>query len=301
MPSKSLGGPADAQFIFYHPVLEVPIAEAGNYSDTNHWRLAEDVYQPGTTQLVARAFGPVQNVAALSALGQTQVCILDRTITKKGLAAMWNEYTFRYEPYTKGSKYELHSQESPAVTEQMQELATRVKAALPGILDLTNKIVAVLSNTINLTSNLNSMVTGARPAVSNLDYVLAGVRPVISNLNLATAHLDQPGALGEWLLPTNINGKLDVLLTGANGTMMNLNTKLDSLVVQLGGPIANLADLTSNLNHQVEMNSNMLSIISKTVGDSDEFVQGLKHHWFLRSAFKTKTTNGPPVYQPVPK
>ena len=39
----------------------------------------------------------------------------------------------------------------------------------------------------------------------------------------------------------------------------------------------------------------MLGGISKTVSDADDFVQGLKRHWLLRSAFKTKTTNAPPT------
>jgi hypothetical protein len=38
----------------------------------------------------------------------------------------------------------------------------------------------------------------------------------------------------------------------------------------------------------------MLSAISQTVVHTDELVQGLKRHWLLRSAFKTKATNAPP-------
>jgi hypothetical protein len=37
----------------------------------------------------------------------------------------------------------------------------------------------------------------------------------------------------------------------------------------------------------------MLGGISKMVVDSDDFIQGLKRHWFLRSAFKVKPTNAP--------
>ena len=55
-----------------------------------------------------------------------------------------------------------------------------------------------------------------------------------------------------------------------------------------------LADITSNLNAQVQANTNMLSSISKIVVDTDDFVQGLKRHWLLRSAFK-KATNAPPA------
>jgi hypothetical protein len=47
------------------------------------------------------------------------------------------------------------------------------------------------------------------------------------------------------------------------------------------------------LNAQVQANSNILGSISKIVVDTDDFVQGLKRHWLLRSAFKTKATNVP--------
>jgi hypothetical protein len=36
-----------------------------------------------------------------------------------------------------------------------------------------------------------------------------------------------------------------------------------------------------------------LGSLSKIVTDTDDFVQGLKRHWFLRSAFTVKATNAP--------
>ena len=64
----------------------------------------------------------------------------------------------------------------------------------------------------------------------------------------------------------------------------------------------NLANITSNLNNQVQVNSNILTHISDIIVHTDEFVQGLKRHWLLRSAFNKpakaakapKTTNAPP-------
>ena len=154
--------------------------------------------------------------------------------------------------------YWLQPVESPAVTERLEKVVNQVEAALPNILSLTNQLSAVLSNSAVLTANLNEVATSARPAVSNLA--------------LATAHLDQPGALGDWLLPTNINQKLDSVLGNAN---------------------TNLSTLALDLNHQVAINTNMLSQISKAVVDADDLVQGLKRHWLLRSAFKSERTNAP--------
>lgn len=289
--TKGSGGYA---IYLHYPVKEILLSEAGDYADSNRWRLAQDIYRPGTTQLLAHAFQPLTNLQAIASIGCTQIWILDHSDTekKKGLAAEWNEHTDHYDPYTKDSQpYWLRSRESPAVGEQVQELVGRVQAALPGILDLTNQITKVLINAANLTSNLNYVTETARPAVSNLALVTKNL-----------PDLKQPGALGEWLLPTNINVKLDTLLSGADVTLTNVNKELDDLVAKIGGPLDNLADLTSNLNHQVEVNSNMLSSISKAIIDADTFVQGLKRHWLLRSAFKNEKTNSTAtVYKPLPK
>ena len=158
-------------------------------------------------------------------------------------------------------------------------------------MSLTNQLIRVLSNSANLTSNLNAVVVGARPAVSNLATI--------------TAQLDRPGALGEWLLPTNINRQLEATLGSASTTLGTANTTLDSantnltvLAENLGRSLDNLANLTSNLNAQVQVNTNILSQISRAIVDADSFVQGLKHHWLLRSAFRTKGTNAPPTAPP---
>jgi hypothetical protein len=68
---------------------------------------------------------------------------------------------------------------------------------------------------------------------------------------------------------------------------------LNALTTGIGVTLENVAGITSNLNAQVRANSNLLGGISKAVTDSDDFVQGLKHHWLLRSAFKSKATNQP--------
>jgi hypothetical protein len=171
--------------------------------------------------------------------------------------------------------YWIEPEESPALNDRLERLANQVEQALPNILDLTNKIAVTLENATQLSSNLNA--------------VALGVKPVVSNLNLATANLNQPGALGEWLLPTNINQKLDSVMGNADVLVMNANTNLANLNLA----IINLADITSNLNVQVQANSNILSSISSAVVDADTFVQGLKHHWLLRSAFKTPKTKDP--------
>jgi hypothetical protein len=89
----------------------------------------------------------------------------------------------------------------------------------------------------------------------------------------------------------NANGAI----TNANLTLTNVNTNLLMVFDGVGRSLDNLADITSNLNHQVQVNSNMLSEIDRMIVNSDDLVQGLKRHWLLRSAFKPAKTNAPPA------
>jgi hypothetical protein len=60
------------------------------------------------------------------------------------------------------------------------------------------------------------------------------------------------------------------------------------LADDLDQSLQHLSDLTSNLNTQVQMNTNLISEISTAIVHTDGLVQGLKRHWLLRSAFKEK-------------
>jgi ABC-type transporter Mla subunit MlaD len=188
-------------------------------------------------------------------------------------AAATNHSSF-YEPVRTDSTFFLLPNESPAVTERLQELVTKVEQALPNILNLTNKINAVLDNSSALASNLN--------------LVALEVQPVVSNVTLLTAELRGPGALGTWALGTNGQQSLDTTLASANQLVMNADTNLVALMESFGATLENLANITSNLNAQVQANTNMLGSISQAVVNTDDLVQGLKRHWLLRSAFKKK-------------
>ena len=168
----------------------------------------------------------------------------------------------------------LPAVETPGVSERAEKLIAQVEKALPGILDLTNRIAAVMDNSAALASNLNIVALNAQPAASNFAQLAAQLRG--------------PGALGEWALGTNGQKNLDATLLNANQMLANTDTNLNQLFEQLAVSLDNLAGITSNLNAQVQSNTNMLGSISQTVMDTDDLVQGLKRHWLLRSAFKKK-------------
>jgi ABC-type transporter Mla subunit MlaD len=273
-------------YVFY-PMREVTLAEAQSLPDSSNWVLAQEVWDATGTNLLSRPKSPLTDLTDLTALaagGYTNLIIMDKAHEGKSMTGIWNEPGGRYDAYTKEAKYELEVDESAAVTERLEKLVSEIEQALPNILRLTNQLATVLSNGANLTSNLNVVALGARPAVSNLALV--------------TARLDHPGALGEWLLPTNLNRQLEGTLGNADATLASANTNLTALAENLSRSLDNLANLTSNLNDQVQANTNILDNISRAIVDADSFVQGLKHHWLLRSAFRTKSTNAPPSTPP---
>lgn len=188
-----------------------------------------------------------------------------------------------YRPLMERKKgYTLLAKESPAVTERLQVVADQVQAALPGILDMTNRVNLALSNVSALTLEAQAL--------------LASVRPALSNVTQITDNLKEPkGALGEWILPTNLNSQLLVTLSSANTTLTNAtrmiantDTNVTSLTTNITETLVNLANITSNLNVQVQNNTNLVKGVSDLIRNADDMVQGLKRHWLLRSAFKDK-------------
>jgi ABC-type transporter Mla subunit MlaD len=282
--SKGTGG--YPTYIFF-PMLRVNAAEVKNLPEPSNWVLGEEIPSPDGSNLVARAMQPLSNPADVIAAGYTNLLMLNTKTPQKKMTGIWNEKEGRYDqPDTKTPGYYLRPDESPAVTDQLQRMVTEVEQALPNIFNLTNNLALVLSNSAVLTSNLNLVAVAARPAVSNLAR--------------ATEHLDQPGALGEWLIPTNVNRQLEGTLSNANTAVLTANTNLDSVLQNLNRSLDNVASLTSNLNQQVQANTNMLSAISQAVTHADEFVQGLKRFWLFRHLFKSNATNAPTSAPPRP-
>ena len=120
---------------------------------------------------------------------------------------------------------------------------------------MVSQVQSALPGIFALTNKIAAVLDSTASATSNLNVAIIEARPALTNASSILAHAD---------------------------------TNLEPILIHL-------SDITSNLNAQVQANTNLLGGISKTVADADEFVQGLKRHWFLRSAFKTKATNAPPA------
>src|SRR6266699_3753257 len=197
---------------------------------------------------------------------------------KKVVTGVWVDKEGKYAPYTKDSKYWLLADESPALTERLEKLARQVEQTLPQYRNLTNQLTEVLTHSALAASNLNTLALGARPTITNLAEITEQLR-------------EFNGSLGRWLFSTNFNRQLDLAATNANATLGSVDTNLLVVAEKLTLSLDNLANITSNLNAQVQVNTNILAEISAAIIHTDDLVQGHKRHWLLRSAFKTKATN----------
>ena len=216
----------------------------------------------------------------IESFGVQEILITDRSAQKKSITGVWDDLAGTYVPYNKkeAGPYWLVPLEYPALTERLETLVDQVEKSLPGILLLTNQISEVLSNSSKLLVDADTVIVGAGPTVTNL----AVISSILTN---------GQGSLGDWLIPTNLNQRIDQTLAAVGSTLSTTETNMAMVAGSLSQTLLILATLTSNLNVQVEANDEILSQISKAVIDADELVQGLKRHWFLKSAFEDKKTN----------
>jgi ABC-type transporter Mla subunit MlaD len=259
-----------------------PVTLFGNLDDLGRrvaaepgqWQLSQDVFD-ANSNLLFHAYDTLtaSNLQIIAALKPDSLYAYNNTVNRKRIVASWDGRVHHYKMFKPGDDTAwLHAVEAPPVSDQLQAMVAQVQSALPGILSLTNKIAAVLDIAANATSNLN--------------LTLVEARPMITNLAIVSDQLREPGGLGVWVLGTNGDWQIQTALTNVNSLLANTDTNFGALLI-------NLAGITSNLNAQVQANTNLLGGISKAVTDADGLVQGLKRHWLLRSAFKTKATNAP--------
>jgi hypothetical protein len=280
------------QPVSIHSLDEAKKLAAGAPGD---WQLAQDLLDKKTNVLF-HAYGAVEAVLdesnapllAQCMIESNSIYVFNNKVNRKRIVASWDGRFHHYKIFKPGDDTAwLHAVETPPISDQLQAMVSQAQAALPGILSLTNKISAVLDNTANATSNLNVTIIAAQPLLTNFADI--------------SAQLREPGGPIAWALGPNGNGQLQGALTNLNSLLVDTDTNLSALSSGIGLTLENVAGITSNLNAQVQSNSNMLWGISKMVTDSDDFVQGLKRHWLLRSAFKVKATNASPTKAVSPK
>ena len=251
-------------------------------NEPGQWQLSQEV-RNANSNLVFNAYAVLnesnlQVMAGMNLESNSLYAYNNKEKDKHSIAASWDGRYHRYKIFRPGDETAwIRAVETPPISDQLQAMVLQVQTALPNVLALTNKIAAVLDNAATATSNLN--------------VTLVETRPMITNFTAVSAQLREPGGPLVWALGTNGNEQLQGSLTNVNALLGHTDTNVAALLI-------NLANITSNLNAQVQANSNILSSVSKIVVDTDDFVQGLKRHWLLRSALKSENaaakTNAPP-------
>ena len=257
-------------------------------SEPEKWQLSQEVFD-ARSNLLFRAYEMLNpsNLQVIAALKPAAIYAYKNDVRDaRHIVASWDNRVRHYKIFKPGdSSAWLRALETAPVSDQLQGMVTQVQNALPGIFALTNKIAAVLDNAANATSNLNTAIVSAQPMVTNFAAI--------------SSELRGPGAFGVWALGTNAPFQIESALTNANTLLVNVDTNLNQITEDITLTLLNLANITGNLNAQVQANPNLLGSIGKTIVDTDDMVQGLKRHWLLRSAFKAKTTNAPAATAPV--
>jgi len=237
---------------------------------------SQEIWSDAITNYVVRPFYVVtaERIDRVADLGVTTVQIGDKGKETANPAGIWDDKAGKYVKINDERKkgYWVHVDETPAVSERLQKIANQVEAALPNFLALTNTLVRALTN-------IDSVVR-------HTDELLVSAKPVVTNFAKISENLSGPqGTLGDWLIPTNVNAQLTMTIASAN---TNVNLLSSNLLATLD----NVANLTSNLNAQVQANGLILSEISRLIVNADDMVQGLKRNWLLRGSFGAQT-NGP--------
>lgn len=242
-------------------------------SEPGQWQLAQELYD-ANSNLMFRAYTWLtdSNLERIARLNRPSVTAYNNRQTDRPyVVAWWHPREHAYEEFTTNQETAwLPVDETPPVADRLQAMISDVQNALPNFLALTNQITRILDNSAKVTSNLNQTVVATHP--------------LLNNANLFVARLD-----------TNLNISIvetHPLLTNANDFVVNLNTNVTATLM-------NLAMITSNLNAQVQANSNMLGGMAKTIHDYDTFVQGLKRFWLLRHLYKNENKTNTAPEQPL--
>jgi ABC-type transporter Mla subunit MlaD len=181
------------------------------------------------------------------------------------------------------------AQEDVAIADQANKLIAQINQALPGVVGMTNQVNATLANVVQITSNVN--------------HVLLQTQPILTNVHVITANLRDPnGSLGQWLIPTNLNTRLDATLATVNttlgsatSTIHNLNCQLTRTTTHVNDVLNNVTAITSNINQHLQSNDNLIGNVNDMLLETTDMLRGLKRHWLLKSAFPTPKLEAPPL------
>ena len=240
------------------PVSIFSLDEARKHAakSPGHWQLAQDVLDENSN-LVFTAYQPVETV-----LDASNELLLAHCLFASNSIYIYDNTVNRDRVVASWHHHTRRYENFKPGSGDAYLHAVEPPSIADELQGIVSQVQDALPGILSLTNKISAVLDNAANATSNLNNTLIATQPLVTN---------------------------------ANALVVNVDANLNLLTMQVGATLENLAGITSNLNVQVGANSNMLASISKAVVDADDLVQGLKRHWFLRSAFKTKATNAPPA------
>ena len=234
-------------------------------------------------------------------VGSPDAVVTTTNLSGGRTSVLWDQFAYKvpspertnrfliYRPLSKGNPgYYLSLDQSETLTAQAQRIMAKVDrvsgvidVALPG---LTNELQTVLGN-------LRLITTELQPA------------------------LERPGGIGNLLIPTNLNQRLDTVLADIHQQSERLgpvfdrvNKTLDSaqessqrvgpLLDDIRGAVARIQETVMVLQAKVT-DTNLLANVSRLADKaaqlSDTTDTLLRRHWLFRSAFRTNSSSAGPV------
>ncbi len=167
----------------------------------------------------------------------------------------------------------LSPDEAPSLVDRADRLVAKAEEELPKV---TAQVQAILDNVEKLTGNLDGLVSEARPVVARLGVIAKNLE-------------DPDGSLGEWLLPSELRGRIDTTLAA-----------VDANLTVLSGTLHNVDAIATSVRGQLGRNDDLLGEVSDLVRSTDDLVRGLRRHWLLRSAFPPPGSGGQAPLSPLP-
>ncbi|XOV72066.1 MAG: MlaD family protein [Verrucomicrobiota bacterium] len=192
---------------------------------------------------------------------------------ENGKIVEWWDGT-EYLPFEKTTKpVWIRAIESNGLNNQIEDILKVVQEQLPNVFALTNQLSMTLDHANQMSTNVNNLLIETQAASKNLVTITENLK-------------DPNGSLGRWLLPEDLNQDIHHTLLSVTNTLSSADTNMTLAVSSLNISLNQLATLTSNFNAQVQANTNILGEISSLVVTANDFMESLRDHWLLRSAFK---------------
>ena len=88
----------------FSPLRELSVEEAGMLAEPEKWRIAQEIVERQSTNLLSQPWWPLTNLQVIAAGGFSNIIVMNVSQTNRFIDGIWNNKTRRYEPFTQTNK-----------------------------------------------------------------------------------------------------------------------------------------------------------------------------------------------------